>query len=70
MIKHIKTGRKWISELDICVLSSSLVDKVVNFSVIHNDLLPSDHAPITVEILLAEVDLENYLLGQASLGNM
>ena len=41
---------KWISEVDICLLSSKLVKYAKSFHVSH-DNYPSDHAPVSVELL-------------------
>ena len=38
----------WISELDVCFISSQLLDSVNDFCVVHHSDLPSDHAPITM----------------------
>ena len=41
--------KKWISEVDVCLLSSDLVDYAQSFHVSHDDY-PSDHAPVLVEL--------------------
>ena len=48
--KTFKKGQVWISELDTCIVSECLVKCISNFDVIHDNLLPSDHAPITMSL--------------------
>lgn len=43
-------GREWVSELDICAMSPTLVSSVSDFCVIKDDSLPSDHAPVSLNI--------------------
>ncbi len=66
--KTFKKGREWISELDTCVVSPSVVSKVCQFTVIHDEALPSDHAPITLEMSLPMVDMENLYTRACRLG--
>ena len=40
--------QRWISEVDLCLVSQTLIDAVSNFSVNQNLKFPSDHAPVTV----------------------
>lgn len=39
---------KWISELDLCVLSRDLIECVTTFNINHDLSLPSNHAPISL----------------------
>ena len=66
-----KTFRKngvWISELDVCVVSSAAVGMVEEFSVLHDESLPSDHAPVSVKMSLPYVDVEDLLDRASHLG--
>ena len=59
-----KTSRKrgeWLSEFDVCVVSSAAVGMVEEFSVLHDESLPSDHAPVSVKVSLPYVDAESLL---------
>ena len=49
--------KKWISELDLCIISKEVIDNIVRFSVDQNTSLPSNHAPIAVKIFFPECDL-------------
>lgn len=51
-----KQGSVWVSEVDICAISPSLVDRLRNFNVFQDLALPSDHAPISVELKMS-IDL-------------
>ena len=67
--KTYKKGSEWISELDTCVASASVVSRVDEFSVFHNDSLPSDHAPIAITLSLPGIDLENLCSRAGHLGD-
>ena len=43
--------KKWISELDLCLLSSSLLSCTKNLLVSQNTNDPSDHAPVSTEFV-------------------
>lgn len=67
-----KTYRKkgiWISELDTCITSRSLVKCISDFCVVRQSGLPSDHAPIAVTISTTGVDLDSILMRAKSLGD-
>ena len=49
--------RKWISELDLCVISKKLTNDIECFNVDQNYEFPSNHAPISVQINFPERDL-------------
>lgn len=40
--------KNWISELDYCFITPTLIDSVISFNVNQNLSLPSDHAPVTL----------------------
>ncbi|CAL4124081.1 unnamed protein product, partial [Meganyctiphanes norvegica] len=48
--KTFRKGREWTSELDTCFVSKRLVKFIKYFDVIHDESLPSDHAPITITL--------------------
>ena len=72
--KHFRGGKTfwkngvWISELDVCVVSSAAVGMVEEFSVLHDESLPSDHAPVSVKMSLPYVDVEDLLDRASHLG--
>ena len=66
--KTFRKGNEWTSELDVCMVSSSMVSRVSGFSVIREESLPSDHAPITVTVSLPGVNIENLLARAHRLG--
>lgn len=41
--------KKWISEIDLCILSQKLLDYTKSLHVSHDVDFPSDHAPVTAE---------------------
>ena len=61
----IQQGNRWVSELNVCLVSPSLLDSLLSFNV-HHDKLPSNHAPISVTLQLASNMDTNGLLGRAS----
>ena len=67
-----KTYKKrgiWVSELDVCVTSPSLVQYLHDFSVIKREGLPSDHAPITVSMSSPRTPIENIISRACTLGD-
>ena len=42
--------QRWVSELDLCVISRDLVHSVVNVNVDQDFRFPSDHAPVSVTL--------------------
>ena len=59
----------WISEVDICMASRSMIKYIENFSVVQRVDLPSDHAPITLTVANTGVDLNNLLVRSSQLGD-
>lgn len=57
--KTYRKGREWVSELDTCIMSPSVLSRVTQFSVLQRESLPSDHAPITLTMTFPAVDVEN-----------
>lgn len=66
--KTYRKGKEWVSALDTCVMSCTLVRRVSAFAVVQDDSLPSDHAPITLQMKLPDVNLENLSTRANSLG--
>ncbi len=67
--KTYKRGDMWISELDLCVASLHLIDRLCDFKVVQRSDLPSDHAPVSVTISLKGEDLDSILDRASSLGD-
>ena len=44
--------KKWISDIDKCVVSSNLLQSIESFSINKDTNLPSDHAPISITLNL------------------
>ena len=42
--------KRWVSEVDLCLVSRELVESVTGFSVNHDLSFPSDHAPVSVSL--------------------
>ncbi len=59
----------WISEVDICMASRTMIKYIDDFSVVQRVDLPSDHAPITLTIASTGVDLNNLLVRSSQLGD-
>ena len=49
--------KKWISELDLCIISKELISNIERFEVDQNPSLPSNHAPISIQLTFPERDL-------------
>ena len=45
-----KKGKRWVSEVDVCLVSRSMVSNIEHFFVDHTSSLPSDHAPVTITL--------------------
>ncbi len=60
---------QWVSELDVCLVSSNLVNEIVYYKVIKDVLLPSDHAPISISFLSQSVDIKQILYRASYLGD-
>ena len=55
--KTYKKKDVWVSELDVAVASRQLVYDIIDFQVYQTAHLPSDHAPVALELRLPTVDL-------------
>lgn len=64
-----RKGDVWISEVDTCVVSSSVLGGVNQFSVIYDDSLSSDHTPVTIVFQLKGIDTEDLLSRTQRLGD-
>ena len=64
-----KKGGKWTSQLDWCLVSSKALNSVSSFSVLQSTDLPTDHAPITVELKGFEPSSLEILARSAMLGS-
>ena len=42
--------KRWISDLDKCVVSKDLIERIESFSIDQDTRFPSDHAPISIKI--------------------
>ena len=65
-----RRGARWISEVDVCLVSQTIVDSVSSFSVDHNLKMPSDHAPMSVSFDFSLSKLQQdftYLADRSSL---
>ena len=60
---------KWISEVDMCMASRSMIKYIDDFSVVQRVDLPSDHAPITLTVANTGVDPNNLLVRSSQLGD-
>ena len=45
-----KQGNIWTSELDLCIMSPNLLNRITNFNIIQDFSLPSDHAPLSLTL--------------------
>ena len=61
-----KRKNKWISRIDMCLISPTLISLIDSFSVIQNAHLPSDHAIITCTIKLDYNVASEYILQRSS----
>ena len=66
--KTFKRRNQWISELDTAVVSYKLLNYINRFNVHQTDWLPSDHAPISIELKLPEFSMDYLLLRAGYLG--
>ena len=53
-----KCKGEWISQIDLSLISTKLVDNIEQFNV-NRESLPSDHAIIEVELQVDDTDMEN-----------
>ena len=63
--KTYKKRNNWISELDTVVVSYNFIKCIKSFTVHQTAWLPSDHAPISIELQLPKVNLD-IILSRAS----
>lgn len=49
-----RTRNKWISQLDLCIVSEDLIPCVSHFDVNQDTTLPSNHAPVSVRVTFPE----------------
>ena len=63
-----KQGDVWISELDICMTSSNMIDHIDEFSVHQTDFLPSDHAPISLQFSVSDININDLYNRACQLG--
>ena len=61
-----KRRNKWISRIDMCLLSPTLISLIDSSSVIQNAHLPSDHAIITCTMKLDDNVASEYILQRSS----
>ena len=66
-----RQGNRFISELDVCLVSPELVDCICDYSVEQRLDLPSNHSPITVSVDLSKcaVDMSSMLTRAKELGS-
>ena len=70
-----KQGRVWTSELDYCLVSCKMANSLRAFGGHQNFSLPSDHAPIAIEIKQPHINLNKLIeranmLGDICVGQM
>lgn len=63
-----RQGDVWISELDICMTSSNMVNHIDEFSVHQTDFLPSDHAPVSLQLSVPDIDISDLFNRACQLG--
>ena len=68
-----RQGTKWISELDVCLVSPSVLHAIDSFHVHKEVHLPSNHAPISVTMdvtkIEGRIDTERLLIRAGDLGS-
>ena len=64
--KTYKQGSRWVSELDVCVGSLELINFIDRFQVHQTENLPSDHAPVSIQMSKGSIDLD-FVSNRASL---
>lgn len=62
-------GSVWKSMLGYCIVSSELVKYVKSFSILHDMILPSDHAPMLLTLSRSCVNLPSLLSRAMMLGD-
>ena len=53
--------QNWISEIDLCVASATMLNRISQLALYKNTNLPSDHAPLAITVRLEE-DCEKHTL--------
>ena len=66
--KTYKQGIRWVSELDVCVGSLDLIGAIDWFRVYQAENLPSDHAPVALQISRDDICLDHVLRRASFLG--
>ena len=66
--KTFKRRNRWISELDTTIVSYELLDYLSNWTVHQTNWLPSDHAPISIDLKSTRFNTEIMLLRATNLG--
>jgi hypothetical protein len=61
-----RQGRTWVSELDVCITAKEAVSAISNFRIESSKNLPSDHAPLELEINLSQMRRSTNLLVRRS----
>lgn len=56
--------KKWISEVDYCLISARYIRCVKNFEVNQNTVMPSDHAPVSIDLEFSEEMIDAKILLQ------
>ena len=67
--KTYRKGNEWISELDTCALSPSVLNRVTECSVLRRESFPSDHSPIAITMSMPSTDIESLGIRAQHLGN-
>lgn len=67
--KTYRKGREWVSELDTCIMSPSVLSSVKQFSVLQRESLPSDHAPVALTMSLSTMDMKSLCTRAHHLGD-
>lgn len=57
-----KRGNNWLSEIDWLFMNSNILNILHDFDVIHNNMLPSNHAPISIKLNPNLSKFKNYYL--------
>ncbi len=66
--RTFKKINEWISELDLCLVSCSLLDNMDNPKIHQTNDLPSDHAPVSLEIRSRGVGMKHLCQRAGQLG--
>ena len=67
-LKTYRKNNQWVSELDTACISFYMLNNICSFNVHQSDRLSSDHAPISVELKLSEVNLDCLISRAQNLG--